>query len=402
MKKRYLVLGLITTAFTSFGQIKKENYSKKDLSHTDVEMVFSYYNQNNDHSAVTGGIGTEDLQVYVTHLSLDNIKDSVRTVHFDLGYDVISSASTDNIDFVLSSASKVDARIYTSFGYNRLLQDKQTTWGMNSSFSIESDYLSWGQSFSVNRVSEDQSREISAAIQMYFDDLRWGRYQFEGIRELVYPVELRTTKWFDNYRRNSYNLAFGLYQTINRRMALGIYPGLTYQSGLLSTPFHRVYFADNSKQVEQLPGSRIKIPIGIQLNTFIGSQWVLRTYYRYYWDDFGISGHTLNVETPVKISRVITLTPFVRLYHQNGSDFFKPYAKHAISQEFFTSDYDLSKFNSSATGLGLRYAPYSHKGRNTFKALDLRFTHYERSDGMIANTLTLSVNYDKQQKTNSY
>lgn len=399
MKKRYLVLGLITTAFTSFGQINKKNYTKKDLYHTDVEVVFSYYNQNNDHSAVTGGIGTEDLQVYVTHLSLDNIKDSVRTVHFDLGFDVISSASTDNIDFVLSSASKVDARIYTSLGYNRLMQDKQTTWGMNSSFSIESDYLSWGQSFSISHLSEDQTREVSAALQMYFDDLRWGRYQFDGIRELVYPVELRTTKWFDNYRRNSYNLALGLYQTINRRMALGIYPGLTYQSGLLSTPFHRIYFADNSKQVERLPDSRLKIPIGIQLNTFIGTRWVLRTHYRYYWDDFGISGHTLNVETPVKISRVITLTPFVRLYNQQGSDFFKPYAEHAISQEFFTSDYDLSKFRSTATGLGFRYAPYSHKGRNTFKALDLRFTHYERSDGMIANMLTLVVNYDKEQKS---
>ncbi|HRK52810.1 MAG TPA: DUF3570 domain-containing protein [Cyclobacteriaceae bacterium] len=399
MKRRYLVLGLITTAFTSFGQINKKNYTKKDLYHTDVEVVFSYYNQNNDHSAVTGGIGTEDLQVYVTHLSLDNIKDSVRTVHFDLGFDVISSASTDNIDFVLSSASKVDARIYTSLGYNRLMQDKQTTWGINSSFSIESDYLSWGQSFSISHLSEDQTREVSAALQMYFDDLRWGRYQFDGIRELVYPVELRTTKWFDNYRRNSYNLALGLYQTINRRMALGIYPGLTYQSGLLSTPFHRVYFADNSKQVERLPDSRLKIPIGIQLNTFIGTCWVLRTHYRYYWDDFGISGHTLNVETPVKISRVITLTPFVRLYNQQGSDFFKPYAEHVISQEFFTSDYDLSKFRSTATGLGFRYAPYSHKGRNTLKALDLRFTHYERSDGMIANMLTLVVNYDKEQKS---
>jgi hypothetical protein len=71
---------------------------------------------------------------------------------------------------------------------------------------------------------------------------------------------------------------------------------------------------------------------------------------------------------------------------------------HAISQEFFTSDYDLSNFKSTATGLGFRYAPYFNKGRTTFKALDLRFTHYERSDGMIANTITLLINYDKEQK----
>lgn len=358
-------------------------------------MVFSYYNQDNDHSAVTGGIGTEDLQVYVTHLSLDNIKDSVRTVHFDVGFDVISSASTDNIDFVLSSASKKDARVYSSLGYNRLMKDKLTTWGANTAFSIESDYLSVGQSFSVNHIKEDQSREISAVLQMYFDDLRWGRYQFDGTRELVYPSELRTTKWFDHYRRNSYNLLLGFYQTINRRMTLGVYPGLTYQSGLLSTPFHRVYFADESKQVEKLPDQRLKIPVGVQLNSFVGTKFILRTYYRFYWDDFGITGHTLNLESPYKASRVITLTPFVRLYTQRGSEFFKPYAKHEISQEFFTSDYDLSRFRSTATGIGFRYAPYSHKQRTTFKALDLRFTHYQRSDGMIANTITLLINYDK-------
>ncbi len=398
MKKRYLVLGLITTAFTSFGQIKNQHYSKKKLSHTDVEMVFSYYNQNNDHSAVTGGIGTEDLQVYASHFSFDNIKDSVRTLHFDIGMDVISSASTDNIDFVVSSASKNDTRAYTSFGYSKLLPDKKTTLGTNSSFSIESDYLSLGQRFSVNHINESQTREISAALQMYFDDLRWGRYQGGGKRELVYPSELRGTNWFDNYRRNSYNLILGLNQTINKRMTLGVYPGLTYQSGLLSTPFHRVYFFDNSKRVENLPDSRLKIPVGIQLNTFIGSKWILRSYYRYYWDDFGISAHALSIETPIKISRVITLTPFVRLYSQSKADFFKPYAEHDLSQQFYTSDYDLSKFNSLSTGMGFRYAPYTNNGKTTFKGIEVRFAHYERSDGMIANTITLLINYDNENR----
>ena len=389
---------MIATAYASFGQLNKKNYTRKKLSRTDVGMVFSYYNQNNDHSAVTGGTGTEDLQVYVTHLALDNVRDSVRTVHFDMGFDVISSASTDNIDFVVSSASKVDARVYTSLGYERPLHDRKATWGMNTSFSIESDYLSWGQMFSLSHINEAQTQELTASLQMYFDDLRWGRYQFDGTRELVYPVELRNTKWFDRYRRNSFNLALGLLQTINRRMSLGVYPGLTYQAGLLSTPFHRVYFIDDTERVENLPDSRWKIPIGAQLNSFLGPRWVLRANYRFYWDDFGITAHTFGLEAPVKVSRAIALTPFVRLYHQRGTDYFKPYARHSPLQEFYTSDYDLSKFSSGATGLGFRYAPYAHKRRSTFKALELRYSHYERSDGMVANTLTLFVNYDKGQK----
>lgn len=361
-------------------------------------MVFSYYNQNNDHSAVTGGIGTEDLQVYANHFSVDYVKDSVRTIHFDLGMDVISSASTDNIDFVVSSASKVDARPYSSVGYSRLLADRRTTLGINSSFSIESDYLSLGQSFSLNHINELQNREIFALLQMYFDDLRWGRYQGDGTRELVYPFELRYKEWFDIYKRNSYNLGLGINQTINKRMSLGIYPGITYQAGLLSTTFHRVYFSDKTKRVENLPTHRLKIPIGIQLNSFIGSRVILRTYYRYYWDDFGIEGHTFSIEAPIKITRQITLTPFVRLYTQLRADFFKPYGEHLPTQEFYTSDYDLSHFNSGTTGLGFRYAPYAYNGRSTIKAVEFRFAHYERSDGMIANTFTLLFDYDKARK----
>src|SRR5688572_12723990 len=102
----------------SFAQRPDSTYRKRRLSSTDVQIFMSYYTQDNDHSAVTGGQGTEDLQVYATRLSVDH-RDSSNVFHFDAGLDVISSASTDNIDFVKSSASKVDARTHVNTGYNR-------------------------------------------------------------------------------------------------------------------------------------------------------------------------------------------------------------------------------------------------------------------------------------------
>lgn len=399
MKKRYLLIGLIAATLGARSQSINPNYKKKKLSHNDVQMVYSYYNQNNNHSAVTGGIGTEDLQVYSTQFLVDNIKDSTRALHFGLGLDVISSASTDNIDFVFSSASRHDSRIYTSLGYNKT-SNPNLSWGTTSSFSMESDYLSLGQAFSLNHINASQTSEFSATFQMYFDDLRWGRYQGHKVLELVYPSELRGRNWFDEYRRNSFNLSLGWYQTINQRMSLGIYPGLTYQSGLLSTPFHRVYFTDGSKKVESLPFHRVKIPLGVQLNSFVGTRWILRSYYRIYWDDFGITANTFNQEAAVKISRVITLTPFVRLYIQQGTDFFRPYNEHDPDARYYTSDYDLSDFNSMNVGMGFRYAPYTVKGRTTFKAIEFRFSHYQRSDEMHANVVSMSIYYDRESKKN--
>jgi len=358
----------------------------------------SYYTQDNDHSAVTGGIGTENLQVYVSQLSLDHRPDSSNIFHIDTGVDVISSASTDNIDFIKSSASKVDLRTHINAGYSHLFNKKGTTAGINGGLSIESDYFSIGTGLSFRHINPSQSTEVSLAFQAFFDDLRWGRLHNGEPEKLIYPAELRYKEWFDHYRRTSFNMELGIYQVINQRMTLGIYPGIAYQSGLLSTPFHRVYFTDDTKRVENLPGSRLKVPVGIQLNTFLGGRWIVRTYYRFYWDDFGIVAHAFNVEGSLKITPSFAVTTLFRWYTQKQADYFRPYKTNEVSQAFYTSDYDLSSFQSIKPGLGFRYAPYRRKLQRTFNALELRYAFYSRSDGLHAHMATLFINYTFEKK----
>jgi len=396
VKKRYVIIGLLASSL-AFGQKGTDSvYLKKKLHRTDVQALFSYYTQDNDHSAVTGGIGTENLQVYVQDYSFTWSRDSIQDVSLELGVDVITSASTDNIDDVVSSASRKDFRAHTTLGYNRNLKNGWNV-GVNSGISGESDYLSIGAGASFGKQAEDQSKEWSLALQTFFDDLRW--LNSGKPRILIYPEELRDQEWFNIYRRNSYNLSFSFYQTLNRRMALGIYPGISYQHGLLSTPFHRVYFTDNSLKVENLPQQRLKIPIGAQLNMFLGKMWVIRTYYRFYWDDFGIIAHTLEVETPMKLSQKFTLSPFIRLYTQSGTTYFKPYARHEPSQEYYSSDYDLSDFDSYKTGLSVRYTPLGGSYHQWFfNEIELRYAWYKRSDGLLANSLTAFINLQSERE----
>lgn len=396
MKKRYVIIGLLASTL-AFGQRHADSvYSKKKLSRIDVQAMFSYYSQDNNHSAVTGGIGTEDLQVYAQDYSFVWSGDSINSISFELGADIITSASTDNIDDVVSSASRDDFRVFSTLGYNRFLKNR-VNLGVNSGVSLESDYLSIGVGLNAGQISEDQSREWSVLLQTYFDDLRWRNPGEPHI--LIYPEELRTEEWFSIYRRNSYNLTFNYYQTINRRVALGIYSGIAYQHGLLSTPFHRVYFTDTSVRVENLPQQRLKIPIGAQLNLFLGKMWIIRTYYRFYWDDFGIIGHTVDLETPIKISRSFTLSPFVRLHTQSGSNYFKPYSQHEVSQQFYTSDYDLSELNTYKTGLSIRYSPFS-KGYSSwsFNEIELRYARYKRTEGLLAHTISAFINLKVEKK----
>ncbi|MBN9385364.1 MAG: DUF3570 domain-containing protein [Chitinophagaceae bacterium] len=397
MKNKYLTLALLTTMLHAHGQQRQDSlYKKQRISRTDIQVLFGYYTQNGDHSAITGGRGTEQLHVYSPEFTITHHLDSARSWSLNAGVDVISSASLDNIDFIVSSASKLSARTHISPSYTFKLKKSDTRITLGTGISVESAYLSFPAGLSVNHTNPSKSREWSAGIQCYFDDLRYGWISAEYLHPvgLIYPAELRDTSWFPNYRRNSYNLSFAWYQVLNARMQLAIFPELVYQKGLLSTPYHRVYFRGDRfrERVEKLPIERWKFPLAAQLNIFAGARTIIRSYYRWYHDDLGITAHTLQFEVPVKLNPALSLAPLVRLYTQTAARYFAPYGQHDLTEKYYTSDYDLSKFNSYKTGLTIRYAPQRPMSPHyTFNALSLRYSWYKRSDGLAAHILTLLV-----------
>ncbi|MFI5134535.1 MAG: DUF3570 domain-containing protein, partial [Chitinophagales bacterium] len=194
----------------------------------------------------------------------------------------------------------------------------------------------------------------------------------------------------DIYRRYTNNLKLAFSQVINEQLILGILPSVSYQRGLLSTPFQRVYFNDDSLKVENLPEERFKIPVGVKLNYFAGSRTILKAEYNFYWDDWGILANALQLETAVKINPKITLSPFLRVYHQSSARYFAPYKVHSIEEQFYTSDYDLSKFSSYKFGMGFRYAPFSYWGKKfSFNEIDLRYSAYFQSNGLHAQSISI-------------
>lgn len=367
-------------------------YVKRKVSESDIKILYSFYTQDGDHSAVTGGTGTEKLQVYAPHVSFSHEIDSTNTILFDAGIDFITSASTDRIDYNMSSASYQDAHFQVSAGYSRYFRKPQIELGLTGSGSLESDFLSGGFNLWIYHPDKAGMTSYYASFQAFFDDLRWGRLNDDYKRPvtLVYPVELRDTNWFDIYMRYSYNLSLGIERVINRRMSIGFFPGVIIQTGLLSTPFHRVYFKDEDKaKVENLPTRRIKIPLGIKLNAYIGTSLILNTFYRFYADDFDIFSNTIELETYYKVNPYLTPSISFRFYQQTGSKYFMPYKEHLLTETYYTSDYDLSAFYSLKAGAGLRYAPYKRMfGNWSFDEIELMYYYYWRSDGLRAHFIS--------------
>jgi hypothetical protein len=394
MKKLSLfVIGLYLGIVAAFSQEKPQldsPYKVKKLTFEEANIVSSYYSQNGNNAAVTGGIGSEKLSDISTTFDLKMYKydKKLRKHSFtaELGIDHYTSASSDKIDpHTISSASYSDNRIYPSLHWDMENEGKGKAIGAGISFSNEFDYNSFGLNANFSKKTKDRSGEFSAKLQAYIDQLR-----------LIYPIELRSGSG-DDYptaSRNTFSGTASWSQIINRQFQLMIEAGMVYQNGYLGLPFHRVYFNDNSVHVEALPATRIKIPIGMRATYFLGDQFILRGWYRFYHDDWGINSNAAEFETVVKVNPFFSITPFYRFYQQSAVDYFAPYQAHSNAEEFYTSNYDLSKFNSHFFGAGFRVAPPEGVFHlKHFNSLELRYGHYKRTTGLNANIVSMQVGF---------
>lgn len=172
MKKRYLIFGSVAF-FAFFAKAQTRDSTQQKINRTDVELVYNHYVQSGNNSAVTGGVGTEKLTVYGPAI---NIERSVgkNAISFNLGADIISSASTDKIDFIASSASSLDARSYLNASYERKFEKQKLSVYAGTGFSIESDYFSTGSKLGFLKESKNKLFTYAAEFLMFNDDLRWG------------------------------------------------------------------------------------------------------------------------------------------------------------------------------------------------------------------------------------
>ncbi|MET3537177.1 DUF3570 domain-containing protein [Chryseobacterium limigenitum] len=395
MKK--LIISIVAL-FGIFNAKAQENTSSepKKLTFDEANLVSSYYKQDGNNSAVTGGIGTEKLTdisntIDVTMVKYDK-KDRKNKFNFSVGIDHYTSASSDMIDLKAnSSASHADNRIYPALSWSRENESKGTTLMAGVSFSTEFDYQSYGANIGFSQKTANRMGEFTAKFQAYLDQVK-----------LIAPIELRTNGSIgngehDNYGtsgRNTFALSLSYSQIINKNFQIELLADGVQQTGYLSLPFHRVYFTDNSVHQEALPDKRFKIPLGVRANYFLGDKIILRTYYRFYTDDWGLKSNTLSIETPVKISPFISVSPFYRYYSQTGTKYFAPYQEHTAFDDYYTSNYDLSTFNSNFYGAGIRFNPKNGLfGIERLNMLEIRYGHYTKSIGMKSDIISLNLRF---------
>jgi len=424
MKKVFVVILLLISTL-GFSQNKSNDstkvYKKRVLESTEIDFITSYYTQDGKNAAVSGGIGTEELNDFTSNLvvTVPLNEDDILTV--DAGISAYSSASSSNINpfdgdhadpFQASSGASSSDVWYNFVGsYSHSSDNRNNIWDAKLSVSIEFDYTSFGFGGGYTKLFNEKNTEASIHGNIFLDS--W---------DAKYPVELFPSgggddehfninsytitgntdynpifEQFSNKSRNSYSLGFGLSQILSKNFQTLFALDMVLQQGLLSTPYQRIYFSDIEDSfiedfqladaIEQLPDLRFKLALGNRMSFYINEYIVLRSFYRYYFDDWGITSHTASIEVPVKITDKFTLYPSYRYYSQTAADYFAPYETHISTDRYYTSDFDLSKFYASQYGFGLTYTDIftnSHIWIFGLKSIDLKFNYYERDSGFNA------------------
>ncbi|HEY6900415.1 MAG TPA: DUF3570 domain-containing protein [Puia sp.] len=392
------VVGMYFMLLHAFSQVTKDTstFQPRKLKLDEVNLVSSYYTQNGGHSAIRGGIGSEKVTDLANGIELKwvgwDAHGRKNTLTAGLGIDHHTAASQAYINKTGASKRTDGLRLYPSLDWTRENEKKGTSFSLGAYYSNEFNYQSLGLSAGATKKTKANG-ELGLKLSAYFDQVKLILpSEFEKTGSFGGPGE-RDHPDYGSSPRQTYTASFTWSQIINTRLQASFLLDLVEQNGYLGLPFHRVYFTDGTDSVEKLPSSRFKLPVGLRLNYFLGDRVILRAYYRYYWDNWGIQAHTASLETPVKITPFFSITPFYRYYTQTGSKYFAPYEQHQQSDPYYTSNYSLSTFSSHFFGTGFRFAPPKGVFGTALKTLEIRYGHYTQTTDLISNVISLNLSF---------
>ncbi len=391
------------------------DYRPRRLRVDEIDIFSSYYKQDGQHSAVTGGNGTEKVTDISNGVNLNLVwlDQALRknTLSLGLGLDHHTSASSGYIA-LKGGANEGGSRIYPSIDWTIEDSKKGSTFGLGAYYSHEYNYQSLGFDVNWAQKTADKSGELGIKLQGYFDQVTQilpsefvppptyippgsTTYTTPSGQTIITSTTGKTISAPLTYKpRTTLTAAFSYSQIINSKLQIMLLGDLVYQNGDLGLPFHRVYFKGGKDTIETLPSTRIKVPIGIRANYFLGDNIVLRSYYRYFIDNWGVSAHTINFEAVYKINPFFSVSPFYRFYTQTASKYFAPYEQHLATDQFYTSNYEYSKFNSQFFGAGIRLAPPKGVfGIQNLHELELRYGHYITTEQLSSNVISLSLGF---------
>src|SRR6185312_14376118 len=172
------VVGLTLFLFHGFAQNQAPDtstFKPRKLRLDEVNLASSYYSQNGDHSAIRGGIGSEQVTDLANGIELKMVGWDARrrknTLTAGIGIDHHTAASQAWISKTGASRRTDGLRVYPSLDWTRENDAKGSTIGAGVYYSNEFNYHSGGLNGSIAQKTKHNG-EFQFKLSTYLDQVK--------------------------------------------------------------------------------------------------------------------------------------------------------------------------------------------------------------------------------------
>jgi len=323
--------------------------------------------------------GSEKTEV-VQPMAMLRIRHSETVTHdVTIPMDVISSASANALDAVstaslLSEGGDIDVT-------TRVTRSEDDVLVARYGFHIEETLRSWYGGLGIERELAEDNATLSinaTGIVDYFDELKINGF-------LV-----------DRVFRYTGSLNASLSQLLSPTTIASLSYGVTYQSGVLERTWNSVPVTDSlARHSEKFPGTRLKHAASAWLSQHVPlTRTTVKTGYRYYRDDFGLSAHTAEARLYQYLGSRIIARGSYRFYRQTGADFYRESFPTDMASVIKTADSDLAPFDAHEVGAKLTFyfTPIGPTWRSR-SALNVSYLRYSRDNDLTIDAVSFGYQH---------
>jgi len=243
--------------------------------------------------------------------------------------DMVSNAS---IDVVTTASPYKETRTAYGLGMNYAERESLITLAVAS--SKEPDYLADTANMDVAQDVFGGMTTVSLGFTRGSDKV--GKHGTQG--------------YFDSATHWRYRLGATQILTPNWLMTANVEAISDY--GYLGSPY-RVALVFGAAVPERVPRTRSSRAMQLRAIGDLGERNVVRGEYRYFWDTWGITAHTVELSYSRYIGEVWLADAFVRYHSQQGALFYSDNA--TTDTTYVTRNRQLSTFNDAGVGATIGY-----------------------------------------------
>ena len=191
---------------------------------------------------------------------------------------------------------------------------------LSAHFSREKDYQSLGGGAKLSLDLDQRRSTLTAGLGANHDRV----FPVGGLRP---GLTSGGDSFADAGSKDVRTALVGTSRVLSRRWLGAVNVTRTWENGYLTEPYKVVSLIDRNSGLttgaldEKRPDTRLRTSVLVSSNYHL-TQDVLYVSYRYYWDDWAIRSHTIDLRYRLQRPDEAWLEPHVRLYTQGAADFF--------------------------------------------------------------------------------